>query len=61
MVIEFKVMDLKVKPEIALPICYRGQQVDQEDFRIDLPVEDKIIVELKSVEKRYCLFIKNNY
>ena len=51
MVIEFKVMDLRVRSEVALPICYRGQQVDQEGFRIDLLVEDKIIVELKSVEK----------
>ena len=51
MVIEFQVMNLKVQSEIALPVSYRGQQVDGEGFRIDLLVEDKIIVELKSVEK----------
>ena len=30
---------------------YKGQKVDDETFRIDVLVEDRIIVELKSVEK----------
>ena len=51
MVIELKGMNLNVQAEIALPVLYRGQHVDEEGFRIDLLVEDKIIVELKSVEK----------
>lgn len=51
MVIELKGMNLKVQSEIALPVLYRGQHVDEEGFRIDLLVEEKIIVELKSVEK----------
>lgn len=51
MVIELKSMGLKVQSEVSLPIYYRGQRVHEEGFRIDLLVEDMIIVELKSVEK----------
>jgi GxxExxY protein len=51
MVIELKDMKLKVKSEVWLPIFYRGEKVYEEGFRIDLLVEDMIIVELKSVDK----------
>jgi len=51
MVIELKDMDLKVQSEVSLPIFYRGRKVHQEGFRLDMLVEDTIIVELKSVEK----------
>ncbi len=51
MVIELKLMGLEAQSEIPLPVTYRGQRIDDEGFRIDLLVEDKIIVELKSVEK----------
>jgi len=34
-----------------MPIFYKGQKVHEEGFRLDLLVEDNIIVELKSVEK----------
>jgi len=51
MVIELRFIGMKVEPEVALPIIYRGQKVHDEGFRLDLLVEDTIIVELKSVEK----------
>ena len=51
MVIEIKGMNLRVQAEVALPVFYRGLKVNEEGFRIDLLVEDLIIVELKSVEK----------
>ncbi len=51
MVIELKYMNMKVRSEVPLPIFYRGQKVNEEGFRLDLLVEDTIIVELKSVEK----------
>ena len=51
MVIELKSMDMKVQSEVPVPIYYRGQKVHEEGFRLDLLVEDTIIVELKSVEK----------
>lgn len=51
MVIELRSMGIKVQSEVLLPIFYRGQRVHEEGFRLDLLVEDTIIVELKSVEK----------
>ena len=51
MVIELKNMGTKVRSEVPVPIFYRGQRVHEEGFRIDLLVENTIIVELKSVEK----------
>lgn len=51
MEIELKDMGIKVAPEVPLPVLYRGQEVHKEGYRIDLLVEDTIIVELKSVEK----------
>jgi GxxExxY protein len=51
MVIELTFMGIKVISEVPIPVLYRGQEVHKEGFRIDLLVEDTIIVELKSVEK----------
>jgi len=51
MIIELKNMGIKVKSEVPLPIFYRGQSIHEEGFRLDILVEDTIIVELKSVEK----------
>ena len=51
MVIELRFMDMKVESEVPLPVFYRGQRINEEGFRLDLLVEDTIIVELKSVEK----------
>jgi len=36
---------------VPLPIFYRGQKVHEEGSRLDLLVEDTIIVGLKSVER----------
>ena len=51
MEIELKDMKLKVEPEVALPVFYHGQKVVEEGFRLDLLIEDQIIIELKSVEQ----------
>ena len=51
MIIELKRMGIEVQSEVPLPIFYRGQSVHEEGFRLDLLVEDTIIVELKSVEE----------
>ena len=40
---------LKVDRQVAIPIQFRGIQFD-EGFRADIIVEDKVILELKSVE-----------
>ena len=41
---------LRVKRQVPVPIVFDGIKFD-EGFRADLIVEDKVIVELKSVEK----------
>jgi len=41
---------LSVERQVAIPIEYDGETFE-EGFRADLIVEDKVIVELKSVEK----------
>jgi GxxExxY protein len=48
---ELKEMELEVESEVPLPVFYRGQRVADEGFRLDLLIEDRVIVELKSVEK----------
>jgi GxxExxY protein len=51
MVIELNTMNVNVEAEVPLPVFYRGKEISKEGFRIDLLVENIIIVELKSVEK----------
>lgn len=41
---------LKVESQVLLPIQYRGVRLDA-GYRIDLLVEDAVIVELKTVER----------
>jgi len=47
---ELKSIGLKVKKEISLPIIYKEVKLDH-GYRIDLLVEEKIVLELKTVEK----------
>jgi GxxExxY protein len=51
MVIELQSRGITILSEVALPINYRGQQVSENGLRIDLLIEDTVIVELKSVEE----------
>ncbi|GAC1447311.1 MAG: GxxExxY protein [Desulfuromonadaceae bacterium] len=48
---ELESLKVRVQKEVALPVLYRGLKVCDEGFRLDLLVEDLVIVELKSVEK----------
>ncbi len=57
LVFELQEMGLVVKSEVALPISYRGVTIDNS-FRLDLLVEDTLIIELKSVEKVLPLHLK---
>jgi GxxExxY protein len=50
MVIELEHMAMKVQSELPLPVVYRGRRVNEDGFRVDLLVEDTVVVELKSVE-----------
>jgi GxxExxY protein len=40
---------LNVKQQVYLPVIYKGEDIDL-NFRMDLLVEDEIVIELKSVE-----------
>jgi GxxExxY protein len=51
MIVELNGANLNVQAEVPLPIFYRGQKVSEDGFRLDLLVEDRVIVELKSVDK----------
>ncbi|WP_343330887.1 GxxExxY protein [Polaribacter staleyi] len=46
---ELKNLGLNVKKEVSLPIIYKEIKLDH-GYRIDLLVEDKIVLELKTVE-----------
>jgi GxxExxY protein len=51
MIVELDTRGIGYDSEVALPVLYRGIKVNEEGFRLDLLVEDTVIVELKSVEK----------
>lgn len=46
---ELQSRGLKVRKEVALPIIYKEVKLDH-GYRIDLLVEDKIVLEIKTVE-----------
>lgn len=46
---ELSKSDLKVERQVEVPVFYDGTKLDTA-FRMDLLVEDKVIIELKSVE-----------
>ena len=46
---ELKKAKLKVEKQVALPIIYKEMRLDH-GYRIDLLVEDKVVVELKVVD-----------
>ena len=47
---ELHLLGLDVREEASLPVAYRGIRIDA-GYRIDLLVDDKLIVELKVVER----------
>ena len=47
---ELRDRDLSVARQVAIPIEHKGHKFD-EGFRLDLLVENKVIVELKCVER----------
>ncbi|MEN6575085.1 MAG: GxxExxY protein [Phycisphaerales bacterium] len=50
LVYELQKRGLKAERQVPIPIRYKGIQFD-EGFRADIFVDDRVIVELKSVEK----------
>lgn len=47
---ELKKQGLEVKSQVMLPILYKGVQPDA-GYRLDILVESRLILEIKSVEK----------
>ena len=47
---ELREKGLKVERQVTVPLLYKGIRFD-EAFRADMLIEDKVIVELKSVEE----------
>jgi len=47
---ELKLLGLKVEKEKPMPIIYKEVKLDH-GYRIDLLVEDKVVIELKAVEE----------
>lgn len=46
---------LKVQRQVSLPVVYKNSKLDA-GYRIDLLVEDKVILELKSVDEMAPIF-----
>ena len=57
LVFELEQRDLKVERQLPVPIFYKGNLLKTE-LRLDLLVEDEVIVELKSVEEMKKVFAK---
>ncbi|GAB6909964.1 conserved hypothetical protein [Desulfosarcina cetonica] len=51
MAIELDALGMDFKTEMPLPVVYRDRVITDDGFRIDIIIEDTIIVELKSVER----------
>lgn len=53
---ELKSMGLRVQEQVAVPIVYRGERL-ANDLRIDLLVEERVIIEIKAVEELHPIHI----
>ena len=47
--IELGLLGVPVKRQVAIPLYYKGQLLSE--FRLDLMVDDRIVLEVKSVER----------
>ena len=57
LIYELRKRGLKVAPQQPMPLIYDGVEMDV-GYRADLVVEDKVIVELKSVERMAAVHYK---
>ena len=47
---EFTLRGIRFEKEVALPVVYKGVRLDW-GYRMDFVIEDRIVLEVKSVEK----------
>ncbi|HAD12922.1 MAG TPA: GxxExxY protein, partial [Saprospirales bacterium] len=52
---ELELRGLKVDAQVPIPVIYKGEPISKE-FKIDLLVENEVIVELKAVEAMLPVF-----
>ena len=57
---EIEQAGLKVDRQVSVPIIYKGQHL-ANDLRLDLIVEDKVIVEIKAVQELQPVHYKQLY
>ena len=57
---ELSLQGFNVRRQVPVPVIYRGEQI-QANLRLDLIVDDKVILELKSVTEYKKLFEKQLY
>jgi GxxExxY protein len=51
LICELESRGLNVKSEVPVEIRYKGVLIEEESLRLDIMVENQVIIELKSVEK----------
>ncbi|MCP3177048.1 GxxExxY protein [Desulfuromonas sp. KJ2020] len=54
---ELKERGMEVVTEVALPIFYRGNRIES-GLRLDMIIENRLVIELKSVEKVLPVHVK---
>lgn len=52
--IEFELAGLSFRRQMSVPVLYKGRNIGE--YRLDLLVEDAVVVEVKSVEKFQSVF-----
>ena len=52
---EFEIRNIKTVNQLAIPLVYKGYELSK-DYKIDILVENEIIIELKSVETMLPVF-----
>ena len=52
--VELGLQGLHYQRQVPIPLTYKGEQIG--DYRIELVVEDTVVVEIKSVERHDPLF-----
>jgi GxxExxY protein len=58
LVMELESQGFNAQSEVPQPVLYRGREVAAAGFRMDLLVEDEVVVELKSVSSVQSVHIK---
>jgi GxxExxY protein len=48
---ELEKLGFSIQTECDVPIIYKGHKISDDDLRIDMMVEDAVLLELKSVEE----------